>query len=86
MRVIKCEHCGKATVDNGHKQNKRFCSKNCCTAHRYAIKGIATNKNPCKYNKGVVCEDYACENCGWNPLVDEKRKRAIYEKICSQPE
>ena len=34
----------------------------------------------CKYNDGVSCEAKGrkCTTCGWNPVVAEMRKQAIY--------
>ena len=31
----------------------------------------------CVHNHGVVCETRNCGKCGWNPNVDEKRRKAI---------
>ena len=34
----------------------------------------------CQYNDGVACEleGRKCNRCGWNPVVSEMRKQAIY--------
>ena len=29
----------------------------------------------CKYNKMVGCDVQNCARCGWNPEVEEKRRR-----------
>lgn len=28
----------------------------------------------CKYNQWVLCEDRNCNECGWNPKIEVKRK------------
>ena len=34
----------------------------------------------CKYNDGVACGETNrnCKQCGWNPIVSEMRKQAIF--------
>lgn len=34
----------------------------------------------CIYNTNVICEDKHCYNCGWNPAVEEERKKKAREK------
>ena len=34
----------------------------------------------CKYNSAILCiEKTACKKCGWNPKVEEKRKKQYRE-------
>jgi len=36
----------------------------------------------CNFNMGVMCDDKArCKSCGWNPVVDEKRKAKTRERL-----
>lgn len=35
----------------------------------------------CKYNMAVSCTDHKCENCGWNPEVDEARREKTRERV-----
>ena len=32
---------------------------------------LPSRESVCPYNDGVLCDDYRCENCGFNP--DRKR-------------
>lgn len=35
----------------------------------------------CVFNRRIDCSAHdKCENCGWNPVVEQKRKEAIREK------
>lgn len=34
----------------------------------------------CEFNKMVDCNSEECKNCGWNPVVAEKR----IDKICKE--
>jgi hypothetical protein len=31
----------------------------------------------CKYNDEVNCDTMNCENCGWNPEVERRRKESL---------
>lgn len=31
----------------------------------------------CPYNDKCRCEDLKCSKCGWNPKVDEKRRKKL---------
>lgn len=35
----------------------------------------------CLFNKGVCCTDKDCEGCGWNPDVEEARKKKTREEL-----
>lgn len=35
----------------------------------------------CYYNDGVDCDSRNCCKCGWNPAVNERRKKEIREQI-----
>lgn len=37
----------------------------------------------CVFNQNVICEDKHCYNCGWNPQVEEERKKKREEQ-CTQ--
>lgn len=34
----------------------------------------------CPFNSGVLCDERKCRACGWNPMVDKKRKEEIKER------
>ena len=31
----------------------------------------------CPHNNEVICDKQKCESCGWNPVVEQKRKKAL---------
>lgn len=33
--------------------------------------------NSCRFNSGVSCGEYKCNNCGWNPEVNARRVEEI---------
>lgn len=36
----------------------------------------------CEFNRYVDCEYHThCDTCGWNPAVEEKRKKEIAERL-----
>ena len=41
---------------------------------------------PCHNNGAVVCLDHTkCEKCGWNPQVEEHRKKQLKQKRRGKP-
>lgn len=37
---------------------------------------------PCKYRMGVDCDKFSwCSRCGWNPDVEEKRKKRLRPEV-----
>ena len=79
MREFICEYCGKKAIatNNGGKEQK-YCSKECRELARKRLEGWCGDA--CPHNNEVLCTDPKCENCGWNPLVEKKRKEALYEQ------
>lgn len=75
MREFTCIVCGKKGIDRGNVGNKKYCSEECKKAYRRTTRGEAVND--CKYNEGVGCDIQRCENCGWNPVVEKRRKEAL---------
>lgn len=47
------------------------------------------NNNPkspwCAYNSAVICpEKDKCKSCGWNPVVDAKRRPKVRERVLDE--
>jgi hypothetical protein len=61
---------------------KKYCSEKCRNIKRRIERGegLGTGMR-CKNNQGVVCEIQRCENCGWNPVVEKRRKEALYAQL-----
>lgn len=78
MREFNCVVCGKKTIDKTTLGNGKCCSKECRLV--YARAKLGHGDIPCKFNEGVLCGVQQCENCGWNPEVEARRKEAIYGK------
>lgn len=72
MKEFTCIVCGEKGIDRSPAQNRRFCSKECCTKF-FNRKKDGYSENSCKYNDGVACTDGNCKKCGWNPAVAKKR-------------
>jgi hypothetical protein len=73
----KCIACGKPLPPEARK-DRIFCSRGCKgKAYRSDIQYVrpALGRS-CIYNPvGVVCNpDASCQQCGWNPAVEEARK------------
>ena len=78
MRVFTCVVCGKLAVSmqNGGKGQK-YCSKACKAAGHRALNGGGGRIGlSCRYNEYVACDLPSCENCGWNPAVEKRRKES----------
>ena len=74
----KCAFCNK--VFESRRDNHIFCSDRCAAAHQRQRKKPIIDlpkERQCVFNPGVLCEDNKCQNCGWNPAVEEKRKEAL---------
>ena len=81
MKEFTCAVCGtKGTYDYRCGKPRRYCSKRCEGIYRRSENyGGGRSEISCKYNEGVACEIQECEKCGWNPVVEERRKVALYE-------
>ena len=75
MREFICVACGKKAIDRTANGSKKYCSEECKKAYRRTLAGEAVMD--CKYNEGVGCDIQRCENCGWNPEVEKRRKEAL---------
>ena len=56
-----------------------YCGKSCREAayRRRHSKVKLAEECLCFYNREVLCSDKECENCGWNPVVEKRRKEAL---------
>lgn len=43
------------------------------------VKKTWQDHETCKYNPEVNCECKQCQKCGWNPEVEQQRKKEIRE-------
>ena len=78
MREFTCVVCGKKGIDNSFRGNKKYCSEECQKAQIRANNGWGARLGEsCKYNDGVNCDIQQCENCGWNPVVEKRRKEEL---------
>lgn len=78
--VKRCPACGKKIPD-GSKAT--YCSKKCVMAvfyQRHNPRKVLADECLCYYNSEVLCSNRECENCGWNPIVEQQRKEALYEE------
>ena len=80
-REFNCAVCGAKAIDRGQRQHKIYCSESCCTK-AYLRRNGQQQKIviSCRYNEGVCCDSMNCDNCGWNPVVEERRKESLYER------
>ena len=76
MREFTCIECGKKAIDKSPTQNKKFCSMLCQWRYNER-KRSKPEEQACKYNDGVLCANPKCEKCGWNPIVEKKRKEKL---------
>lgn len=79
MREFNCVYCGRKAEDWGLLQNKIYCSDSCCQKayQRRKRKEAKEVVMSCKYNEEVNCDGMNCENCGWNPEVERRRKESL---------
>lgn len=75
-----CLICGTEFVKA--RPGRKFCSRRCAN--------LAANKNKrarsredrekfgtdCPFNKELVCTEWKCESCGWNPEVARRRSES----------
>lgn len=56
-----------------------YCCKACSMAafRRRHSKLVLAEEGLCYYNSEVLCSKKACEKCGWNPVVEKRRKEAL---------
>ena len=67
-----------------------YCSKACAQAayRRRHHKLVLAKECLCYYNDEVLCTNKECENCGWNPVVEKRRKEALvcqFEQLMPMP-
>lgn len=73
MREFTCQWCGTVAISNARVEQK-YCSKEC---KRFADSLRRKNIGSCLYNPEIICSLRNCENCGWNPEVEKKRKETL---------
>lgn len=77
IEVKRCLHCGKEIAEG---RLASYCDKACKDAayyRRYHPKMTLTKECLCYYNDEVLCVQKECEKCGWNPVVEKRRKEAL---------
>ena len=80
MAEFTCAVCGTKGLYRLRGKQRKYCSKECKRRADNVRKGLGgRNGTSCKYNECVACEIQRCENCGWNPVVEERRKAKILE-------
>lgn len=77
MKEFTCIVCGTKGIDWGRGHAKKFCSRQCQNYHKTLRKERHDKIENCKHNAWVACDKQECENCGWNPVVEKKRKEAL---------
>lgn len=73
-----CPVCGKALPETA-RSHAVHCSKKCYHRATYALRPEVLT-TPCKYNPdAVMCNPnvHKCSTCGWNPSVEERRRKEI---------
>lgn len=88
MEKRKCLFCGKE-IEEGRDAN--YCDRTCREAAYYRKrypKMTLSQECLCYYNDEVLCVQKECANCGWNPVVEKRRKEALvcqFEKLMPTP-
>lgn len=78
MREFNCVVCGKIAYTRCSNGRGKFCSKKCANAYARKARGIGKEVElQCMFNDRVQCGERNCQNCGWNPKVEQKRKEAF---------
>ena len=78
-REFTCIECGAKAIDRGSRQDAKFCSTNCNSKNYKREQRKIARMNKCKYNEWVLCDVESCENCGWNPKVQQARVEKLEE-------
>lgn len=84
IRYYKCANCGKRGMDTSTAQNRRFCCTKCSDDYYRHKRGEGLGKEDrqyCPHNDGVECYNHTCGNCGWNPVVAERRNMKILGRV-----
>lgn len=70
-----CAVCGKDISEK--RKEAIYCSKKCREA-AFMERHPPMDKDEavCRYNANVICYRQACSQCGWNPVVERRRKEA----------
>lgn len=82
---------GRLTVTelrpNGKRRCLCACGRTLDVQRGELLSGAVTScgrceKGSCRYNVGVACFGYVdaeCRVCGWNPLVEHRRKKKLWK-------
>lgn len=56
-----------------------YCCQACSRAayYRRHTKALRADGGMCYFNSEVLCTKKQCETCGWNPVVEKRRKEAL---------
>lgn len=73
--VKRCPVC-HTEIPEGSKAT--YCSKSCSmyAFYRRHSKIKLSEECLCYYNSEVLCSKKECDKCGWNPVVERRRKEA----------
>ena len=75
---FQCEFCGRTRTVSRRAYIGRFCSVSCSNLSRYKNKTTHNESGKCIFQPdSILCEDLACEKCGWNPDVAKARLETI---------
>ena len=80
MKEFTCVVCGAKAIDRGSRQDAKCCSAKCNNRYQYKKTYVPKVYFPCEYNAGVACTEQKCNDCGWNPAVENMRKVRLYER------
>lgn len=80
-KISVCPLCGEQFTKT--RSDKVYCSKACtyvaCSRASRAKKRKEINElgTDCPHNEGLVCYKRTCGSCGWNPVVEAKRREKL---------
>ena len=84
-RPYTCVNCGigfESVI-----KDAQFCGHHCANQYKMT-KGNEERKKyqyifQCPHNEAVTCDRHNCGNCGWNPVVAQRRMYKLQGKECA---